>query len=96
VGDAGALTVREATLVIRNQQGMHARACQVFVRAASRFRSKIVVGRDDLEVDGKSILGVLMLAAEPGAEIRIRAEGVDEAEALEAMRQIVEDKFGEE
>jgi phosphocarrier protein HPr len=88
--------VREATLVIRNQQGMHARACQVFVRTASRFRAKILVGRDDLEVDGKSILGVLMLAAEPGAEIRIRAEGVDEAEALEAMRQIVEGKFGEE
>jgi phosphocarrier protein HPr len=96
VGDAGALTVRQATLVIRNQQGMHARACQVFVRTASRFRSKIVVARDDLEVDGKSILGVLMLAAEPGAEIHIRTEGVDESEALEAMRQIVEDKFGEE
>jgi phosphocarrier protein len=86
----------EATLVISNQQGMHARACQVFVRAASRFRSKITVSRDDLAVDGKSILGVLMLAAEPGAEILIRAEGEDEVEALEALRRVVEDKFGEE
>lgn len=82
--------------MIRNQQGMHARACQVFVRTASRFSSKVTVGRDDLEVDGKSILGVLMLAAEPGAEIRVRAEGLDEQEALTALRQIVEDKFGEE
>ncbi len=96
MGDAAALTVVQATLVIRNQQGMHARACQVFVRTASRFRSRITVSRDDLEVDGKSILGVLMLAAEPGAEIQVRAEGVDEGEALEAVRQIVEDKFGEE
>ncbi len=86
----------EATLVIRNQQGMHARACQVFVRTATRFRAKITVSRDDLAVDGKSILGVLMLAAEPGAEILIRAEGEDEAEALDALRRVVEGKFGEE
>ena len=88
--------MQQATLVIINQAGMHARACQVFVKTANRFRSKITVARDDLEVDGKSILGVLMLAAEPGAEIRVRAEGEDEDEALEAIRRLVEDKFGEE
>jgi phosphocarrier protein len=96
VGDPDALTVVEATLIIRNQAGMHARACTLFVRTAGRFRSKVTVSRDDLEVDAKSILGVMMLAAEPGAEIHVRADGEDEGEALEAIRQVVEDKFGEE
>ena len=86
----------QTTLVIQNQQGMHARAARVFVRVTSQFRSEIKVRRDDLVVDGKSILGVLMLAAEPGAEIEITATGPDEAEALEAIRQVVDDKFGEE
>jgi len=88
--------MQQATLVIINKQGLHARACQKFVATATRFRSKIMVSRDDLEVDGKSILGVLMLAAEPGAELTVRAEGVDEEEALDAIRRLVEDKFGEE
>jgi phosphocarrier protein len=83
-------------LTIGNQAGMHARAARVFVNTASKFRSKITVGREDLEVDGKSILGVMMLAAELGAEILVRAEGEDEAEALEAIRRLVEEKFGEE
>jgi phosphocarrier protein len=88
--------MQQTTLVIQNQQGMHARAARVFVRVASQFRADIKVRRDDLVVDGKSILGVLMLAAEPGAEIEITATGPDETEALEAIRQVVDDKFGEE
>jgi phosphocarrier protein len=88
--------MQQTTLVIQNQQGMHARAARVFVKVASQFRSEIKVRRDDLVVDGKSILGVMMLAAEPGAEIEVSASGPDEAEALEAIRQVVDDKFGEE
>ena len=83
-------------LTISNQAGMHARAALVFVNTTSRFRSRITVGRDDLEVDGKSILGVMMLAAELGAEIHVRVDGEDEIEAIEAIRRLVEDKFGEE
>jgi len=66
------------------------------VKVTSRFRSRITVERDGLEVDGKSILGVLMLAAGQSPDIRVRAEGVDEEEAIEAVRKLLEDKFGEE
>ena len=86
----------EQTVTIQNRLGLHARACSVFVKEAARFASHIVVGRDGLEVNGKSILGVMMLAAERGAEILLRAEGTDEAEALAALVQLVNDKFGEE
>lgn len=86
----------EQTVTIQNRLGLHARACSVFVKEAARFASHIVVGRDGLEVNGKSILGVMMLAAERGAEILLRAEGPDEADALAALVQVVNDKFGEE
>ena len=83
-------------LVIRNQLGLHARACALFVKAASKFRSEIFVSRDDLEVNGKSIMGVMMLAAEEGATITVRAQGPDEQAALEAIRELVDGKFGGE
>ena len=85
----------EIQLLIRNQLGLHARACALFVKAASKFKSEILVSRDDLEVNGKSIMGVMMLAAEEGATITVRATGVDEREALEALRVLVDDRFGE-
>lgn len=83
-------------LVIRNQLGLHARACALFVKTASRFRSEVFVARDDLEVNGKSIMGVMMLAAEEGATITVRTVGPDEREALEAIRELVDGKFGGE
>jgi phosphocarrier protein len=86
----------ELQLVIRNQLGLHARACALFVKAASKFKSEIFVSRDDLEVNGKSIMGVMMLAAEEGATITVRAVGPDEQAALEALRELVEGKFGGE
>ena len=86
----------ELDLVIRNQLGLHARACALFVKAASKFRSDIMVARDDLEVNGKSIMGVMMLAAEEGATIRVRASGPDEVQALETIRELVDGKFGGE
>lgn len=86
----------EAQLVIRNQLGLHARACALFVKAAARFKAQVLVSRDDLEVNGKSIMGVMMLAAEEGATIKVRAEGEDEQEALRALEELVAGKFGGE
>lgn len=86
----------EIQLIIRNQLGLHARACALFVKAASKFKAEILVARDDLEVNGKSIMGVMMLAAEEGATIVVRATGPDESEALETIRELVDGKFGGE
>jgi phosphocarrier protein HPr len=86
----------EQNVMIQNRLGLHARACSVFVKEAARFASHIVVARDGLEVNGKSILGVMMLAAERGAEITLRTEGPDEVQALAALVKVVNDKFGEE
>jgi phosphocarrier protein HPr len=86
----------EAQLVIRNQLGLHARACALFVKTAARFKSHVLVSRDDLEVNGKSIMGVMMLAAEEGATIKVRAEGEDERDALMALEELVAGKFGGE
>ena len=86
----------ESQLVIRNQMGLHARACALFVKTAARYQSHVWVSRDDLEVNGKSIMGVMMLAAEEGAIIRVRADGDDEAAAVNAIKELVEGKFGGE
>jgi phosphocarrier protein HPr len=88
--------VIQAELLIRNQLGLHARACALFVKTAARFSSEVFVARDELEVNGKSIMGVMMLAAEEGSTIRVRAVGADEAVALEALRELVDGKFGGE
>jgi phosphocarrier protein len=86
----------EIQLLIRNQLGLHARACALFVKTASKYKSDVFVSRDDLEVNGKSIMGVMMLAAEEGASITVRATGADEKEAIEAIRDLVDGKFGGE
>lgn len=86
----------EAKLLIRNQLGLHARACAMFVKTAAKFKSEIFVSRDDLEVNGKSIMGVMMLAAEEGSTIKVRGEGPDEKEAIAALTTLVEGKFGGE
>ena len=86
----------ERTIVIQNRLGLHARACSVFVKEAARFACHITLARDGLEVNGKSILGVMMLAAERGAELTLKADGSDEQQAIEALVKVVNDKFGEE
>lgn len=86
----------ETDLVIRNVQGLHVRAAGLFVRVAGKFKSEIFVSRDDREVNGKSILGVIDLAAEAGSTIRVRAMGPDEEAAVAALRELVDGKFGEE
>jgi phosphocarrier protein len=82
-------------MVIRNQLGLHARACALFVKTAARYKANVMVSRDDLEVNGKSIMGVMMLAAEEGATITVKADGVDEQQALAALDELVAGKFGE-
>jgi phosphocarrier protein HPr len=84
------------TVTVRNQLGMHARASARFVHIASAFQARVRVGRGARVMDGKSIMGVLLLAAGRGTEITISAEGDDEAAALEALCQLVESGFGEE
>ena len=86
----------EIQLLIRNQLGLHARACALFVKTSSRFKAEITVARDDLVVNGKSIMGVMMLAAEEGATIVVKAEGPDEGDAVAALQELVEGKFGGE
>jgi phosphocarrier protein len=88
--------MKEARLVVLNQDGFHARPCSAFVHMASRFKSEIYVRRDDVEVNAKSLLGVMMLAAETGAELIVRAEGPDEDEAIAALTKLAEEKFGTE
>lgn len=78
-----------------NRHGLHARPAAELVKLAGTFASEIRVRKDDLEVNGKSIMGVLMLAAERGTELVIKADGVDAAEAVAALQALVEDGFGE-
>jgi len=85
----------ERSVQIVNKHGLHARPAAEMVKAASRFKSDITIARDDLEVNGKSIMGVMMLAAEFGASITLRASGPDADEALEALSLLVSSRFGE-
>jgi phosphocarrier protein len=87
---------QERTVTIVNKFGLHARPAAEFVKLASRFRSEIWVRREELEVNGKSIMGVMMLAAECGSAITIRAAGEDAALALDELAALVENRFGEE
>ena len=83
-------------VAIRNRLGLHARAAARFVHVANRFQSKITATRNGRSMDGKSILGILLLAASQGAELELCAEGDDEAEAIAALAALVESGFGEE
>jgi phosphocarrier protein len=83
-------------MTIRNRLGLHARAAARFVHTASRFRSRVTAGRDGRVMDGKSILGILLLSASQGTAIDVTAEGDDEQQAIEALAALVEGGFGEE
>ena len=87
--------MKEATLTLKNRLGLHARAAAKLVQAASSFDSKVSLTRDGEEVDGKSILGLLLLAAGKGTPLLVRVEGKDEEQALAALRDLVDRKFDE-
>jgi phosphocarrier protein len=85
----------ERSVQIVNKNGLHARPAAEIVKAAARFKADITIVRDDLEVNGKSIMGVMMLAAECGATLRLKAEGPDAPQALDALATLIANKFGE-
>ncbi len=83
-------------VTVRNKQGIHARPSAAFVKLASRFESDVTLEKDGEAINGKSIMGLLMLAAGPGSQLRIVCEGEDASEALKALVKLVDDKFGED
>ena len=85
----------EVDIHILNSLGLHARAAAQFVYLANTFRSQIHVARNGIRVDGKSILGLLTLAAACGVRLRLSADGDDEAQAVEQLAALVRAKFGE-
>jgi phosphocarrier protein len=85
----------ERTVQIVNRNGLHARPAAEIVKLAAKFESEITIVKDDLDVNGKSIMGVMMLAAEHGSSITFKAEGPDADQALDALATLVSNKFGE-
>lgn len=89
--------VTEITVTIKNSLGIHARPAALFVKVAAQFKSNITVSRDGMDVNGKSIMGILMLAAEQGARLIVRVEGDDSDEARDAIVDLIERRtFDEE
>jgi phosphocarrier protein HPr len=86
----------EIEVTIVNELGMHARAATKFVQLAAKFQADVLVEKDGQEVNGKSIMGVLMLVASKGSRVRIRTRGAQAEEAARALAQLVRDRFGEE
>lgn len=86
----------ERQILIRNKLGLHARASAKFVATASKYAADITLIRDDIEVNGKSIMGIMMLAAAKGTSLAVRAEGNDADDALDAICQLIDERFGEE
>jgi phosphocarrier protein len=88
--------VTSQEVMIRNRLGLHARAAAKFVHTATRFNSQIRIARDGRSMDGKSIMGILLLAAGAGTKVIISADGSDEADAIDALCRLVNGGFGEE
>jgi phosphocarrier protein len=86
----------EKVVTIANKNGLHARPAAEIVKLAAKFKSDIRLARDDLEVNGKSIMGVMMLAAEYGAALNLRADGPDAKEAVDALSKLISNRFGEQ
>lgn len=87
--------MRSQALTIVNRLGLHARAAAKFVSLASQFNSEIVLARNDRQVNGKSIMGIMMLAAGQGANVELNVDGDDENEAMEALCELIVGGFGE-
>lgn len=86
----------EKQIKIINKLGLHARPAALLVQKANKFKSEITLEKEGQRVNGKSIMGVMMLAAEQGSILTISAQGEDEVQAVEALIEIVQSKFGEE
>ena len=88
--------MQEKTVTIINKLGLHARAAAKFVTTASSYSSDVDISRNGQRVNGKSIMGVMMLAASRGTEVVIMTQGIDEVEAAESLVTLIEDRFGEQ
>jgi phosphocarrier protein len=86
----------EKDISITNRLGLHARPAAMFVRIASRFRSEVWVSKEGEEVNGKSIMGLMMLAAGKGSTLHLRCEGPDADKALEDLEALINSRFNEE
>jgi phosphocarrier protein len=84
------------TYTIRNRLGLHARAAALLVKTANRFASEITLEKDGVEVNGKSIMGILMLAASKGSRVTLRIDGKDAAQAIQTLGKLIDNKFGED
>ncbi len=87
------MITKETTIV--NKLGLHARPSALLVSTAAKFQSEVFFTKDDLRVNGKSIMGVMMLAAEMGSQVLVEVDGADENEAIEAIVKVIESGFGE-
>jgi len=86
----------ECLLTVQNRLGLHARPASLFVQTTNKFKSKIKVIKDAMEVDGKSIMGLLMLAAPMGTVLKIIADGEDEEEIVDRLKKLFNSRFGED
>ena len=91
---AGQETI-EKTFVIGGKLGLHARPAAIFVQTANRFESSVEVQKEDMKIDGKSIMGIMTLAAEMGSSITVRVTGKDALASMEALTRLLESNFGE-
>jgi len=87
--------LRKEFLIV-NKLGLHARASALFVKTASRFTADIKLSKESVEVNGKSIMGIMMLAASKGTTVSLSVDGVDEVEALQTIGDLITNGFGEE
>lgn len=87
--------MQKASITVSNKLGLHARASAKLTKLAGSFKSEVFLSRNGRRINAKSIMGVMMLAAGLGAEVEIEVSGADEAEALTALQQLFNDKFGE-
>ncbi len=90
------MAIAETSVVISNRVGLHARPASLFVQTAAQFQAQIQVRHDDKTANAKSILGILKLGAGYGTPLNIRAEGTDAQEAIDALVELIDQKFGEE
>jgi phosphocarrier protein len=88
--------MQNRSFIIKNRLGLHARAAAQLVQTANKFSSEVVLIKDDIEVNGKSIMGILLLAAPQGTEIAVTVEGADEQDAMDVIAELIEDGFGED
>lgn len=86
----------EKEFTIPNRLGMHARPAALFVHEANRYKSQVLVKKEGLEINGKSVMGLMLLAAEHGAKLTIRVEGPDEQQAIDGLGKLFQRKFDEE